>query len=75
MEINIDDLLRQAVAANASDIHLKVGSPPVVRVDGELRRIDGYEALKPDDTKGYAEALFTSSAASDFKSFGSADFA
>lgn len=75
MDIKIDDLLRQAVAANASDIHLKVGSAPVARVDGELRRVDGLEALRPEDTKAYAEALFTSQAAADFKDYGAADFA
>lgn len=75
MDIKIDDLLRQAVAANASDIHLKVGSAPVARIDGELRRVDGLEALRPEDTKAYAEALFTSQAAADFKDYGAADFA
>jgi twitching motility protein PilT len=75
MEVNIDDLLRQAVAANATDVHLKVGSAPVARVDGELRRFEGFEKLQPDDTKAYAEALFTSRAATDFKTSGAADFA
>ena len=75
MEVKIDDLLRQAVAANASDVHLKVGSAPVARVDGELRRVDGLESLTPDDTQAYAEALFTSQAAADFKDYGAADFA
>lgn len=75
MDIKIDDLLRQAVAANASDVHLKVGSAPVARVDGELRRVDGLESLRPEDTEAYAEALFTSQAAADFKDYGAADFA
>ena len=75
MEVSIDELLRKAVSVDASDIHLKVGSAPVVRVEGELRRIEGFESLRPDDTQAYAEALFTSRSASDFKSSGSADFA
>ncbi len=75
MDINIDDLLRDAVSAGASDIHLKVGSAPVLRVDGDLRRVDGFESLRPADTQAYAEALFTPKAAADFKSYGSADFA
>ena len=36
MNINIDELLRQAVALNASDVHLKVGQPPGARVRGSL---------------------------------------
>ncbi len=35
-QIAIDDMLRAAVKADATDIHLKVGSPPVFRVDGTL---------------------------------------
>ena len=75
MENLIDTLLKDAVAAGASDIHLKVGSPPVMRVGGQLRRMDAYESLRPDDTKEYAESLFTEKAASDFTNRGAADFA
>ncbi|HJQ76016.1 MAG TPA: PilT/PilU family type 4a pilus ATPase [Acidimicrobiia bacterium] len=75
MENNVDALLRQAVNYGASDIHLKVGSAPIVRIDGELRRLDGFETLTPADTKTYAEALFTEKAKSDFSEDGSADFA
>ena len=75
MEPNIDQLLMEAVSVGASDIHLKVGSSPVVRIDGELRRLDGYETLGPADIEAYAEAVFTTKAASDFKSLGGADFA
>ncbi|MFP3914627.1 MAG: type IV pilus twitching motility protein PilT [Actinomycetota bacterium] len=75
MTVVIDDLLRRVVESNASDLHLKVGSPPVVRVDGELNRLDGYEPLKPADTETLAAELFTSRAARDFKANGEADFA
>ncbi len=34
MEIN--ELLKTAITENASDLHIKVGSPPIVRVTGEL---------------------------------------
>ena len=36
----------------ASDLHLKVGAPPVVRVNGELRHIEGYESLRSEDVMG-----------------------
>jgi twitching motility protein PilT len=75
MEINIEELLRQAVSAGASDLHLKVGSAPVARVGGELRRLDGFEDLTPEHTQAYAEALFTPRSAVDFKETGAADFA
>ena len=34
---SIDQLLSELAARNASDLHIKAGSPPVIRVDGELR--------------------------------------
>jgi len=75
MDNNVDALLKQAVNHGASDIHLKVGSAPIVRIDGELRRIDGYDPLTPTDTEAFAKALFTERAAADFAESGSTDFA
>lgn len=75
MELNIDEVLERAVSAGASDVHLKVGSPPIARIDGELRRLEGFEPLRPADTQGYAEGMFTPKAATDFKEGGTADFA
>ena len=49
MEFNIDEILQRAVTVGASDVHLKVGSAPIVRVDGDLRRLDGFEPLRPAD--------------------------
>jgi Tfp pilus assembly pilus retraction ATPase PilT len=34
--LNIDEILRYAVTREASDVHIKVGSAPVVRIDGHL---------------------------------------
>jgi len=72
---NIDELLKQAVDRGASDIHLKVGSRPIVRIDGELRQLDGFETLKPDDTQTLADEMFTPRAAEMFNERGSTDFA
>lgn len=75
MDKNIDQLLKSAVDAGATDIHLKVGSAPVIRVDGELRRLPGYESLSPTDTQGYVEAMLTGKAAEKLEDRGVADFA
>src|SRR3712207_4536792 len=48
---SIDELLEQMVAWNASDLHVTVGTPPGVRVHGEIRRLDHFEALTPDTTR------------------------
>jgi twitching motility protein PilT len=48
---SIDTLLEQMVAHNASDLHITVGSPPVLRLRGHLHRIDHHERLTADDTR------------------------
>src|SRR4051812_27738840 len=48
---SIDHLLSQMVTLSASDLHLTVGSPPVVRVRGHLQRFDGVPPLTGDDTR------------------------
>jgi twitching motility protein PilT len=48
---DVDKALRQLVAAGGSDLHLKVESPPLVRVDGELRELGGFGELRPLDTE------------------------
>lgn len=75
MATTLDDLLRRAVESRASDIHLKVGSPPVVRIDGELRRLADAPSLKPADTEAAAQTIFTQKAADVFAKTGEADFA
>jgi twitching motility protein PilT len=49
-------VLQQLVKLNASDLHLKVGRPPTVRLNGDLHPLE-FAALKPEDLKGLAEQL------------------
>ncbi len=39
-------MLRGAVDRGASDVHLKVGQPPMIRFDGQLQPLEGWPALK-----------------------------
>ena len=48
---SVDDLLHLMVAKGASDLHLTVGTPPAIRVRGELERLEGHPALTRDDTQ------------------------
>jgi twitching motility protein PilT len=50
-QLSIDDLLERCAAAGASDLHITVGSPPVVRVRGKLVALDGTEALDAETTQ------------------------
>src|SRR5574337_3839 len=47
--MTIDDLLRQTVAAKASDLHLTVGIAPMIRTWGKLQPLN-HPALTPEDT-------------------------
>jgi twitching motility protein PilT len=49
-------LLRTLAENKGSDLHLIVGQPPVIRVDGQLRRIGG-KPLTPEDTALIAQAI------------------
>jgi twitching motility protein PilT len=55
-ETYITQLLAKAVAAKASDIHLKVGIPPAARVRGDLVFFR-TEALRPEDTEQIARVV------------------
>src|ERR1700757_4977113 len=52
MSASIDDLLEQCVALGASDLHVTVASPPVVRVSGKLVAIEGAAPLDAETTQG-----------------------
>src|SRR2546422_7271813 len=51
LSYSIDDLLEQMVARNASDLHVTTDTPPVIRVRGEIQRLDSYEPLSAEDTQ------------------------
>jgi len=47
--MDLVSLLTRAVDAGASDVHLKLGQPPVIRVDGELDQMEGWAAMTEQD--------------------------
>jgi twitching motility protein PilT len=48
---SLDQLLEAMVARGASDLHLTVGTPPAIRVRGELERLEDIPVLTPDVTQ------------------------
>ena len=48
-QMNIDELLRKMVGMKASDLHLQVASPPMVRIDGVLGSMDSLPLLTEQD--------------------------
>ena len=45
LPMDLSAVLRQAVTAGASDVHLKLGQPPVLRTDGELATATDFGPL------------------------------
>ncbi len=54
--LQLSTLLEYVSRMNATDLHLSVGSVPLVRYNSQLRAIEGYEPLKPDDTQALMES-------------------
>jgi twitching motility protein PilT len=71
---NFKAVLHQMIQQNASDLHLKVGRPPVFRVNGELSTLDS-PALRPEDLKALTEQLMTAKQVKEFAEHREADFA
>lgn len=69
----IEHLLRAGFELKASDIHLTVGVPPIMRINGELKKY-GKDELKPSDTEGMAKAIIPESMWQLFKEKGELDF-
>jgi len=55
--MELDTLLELAVQAGASDIHLKVGRPPLVRGDATLAPLEGAQILQARDVEGVLHAV------------------
>jgi twitching motility protein PilT len=57
--VQLDDLLDRVVRLGGSDLHLTVGSPPVVRLQGELRRMEGLPPLNGSDVRRMVLGILT----------------
>ena len=75
MVVKIDDLLRGATACGASDLHIKAGSFPVMRVDGELKPVTNAARLTQDDTLDMAFSIMSNRQKQRFKEISEVDIA
>jgi len=65
--MHINDLLKIAAERRASDLHVKVGSHPVIRVDGELVPLVELKRLMQEDTIAMAFSIMSSRQKEKFK--------
>ncbi len=58
-EVHIHELLERCLIDNASDLHLTVGTPPVLRVHGKLIRLEEYAILQPAEIRRLIYGILT----------------
>jgi len=71
--MDVTDLLRYTVEMGASDLHVKAGNVPFIRVDGELLP-SPYPALSPSESEAYANSLMPDHKRREFEDSNEADF-
>ncbi len=71
---NFKAILQEMIKQNASDLHLKVGRPPTLRVNGDLTPSQ-FPAMRPEDLKSLAEQVMTPKQVKEFAEHKEADFA
>ncbi len=74
MTTSIEPFLRALVESGGSDLHCKVGSPPRVRIDGRLRRLQSPD-LTPSDTAQMVREVLRPDLEDEFRRTSEADFA
>lgn len=73
-DAHIDEILRMAIERKASDIHLTVGLPPMMRLDGEMTPLP-YTIMEPEDTRRMIYETLTDDHIEKFESSHELDFA
>src|SRR5438094_7100881 len=72
---DLDRYLKALVEANGSDLHLKVGQPPVMRIDGDLSTGKKGAKLSSEELDKIAEEIVPERLEVLYESSGGADFA
>jgi twitching motility protein PilT len=72
--ILIDKLLATVIQLKASDLHITVGQPPVIRHHGRMRRLD-TKVLEQDDTTGLMKSITPDRCQQELQELGGSDFA
>src|SRR5262249_22681503 len=70
----IDKLLTTVIQLKASDLHITVGQPPVIRHHGRMRRLD-TKVLDNDDTTALMKSITPDRCQQELQEVGGADFA
>jgi twitching motility protein PilT len=71
---SIDELLERMVEANASDLHVTTGTPPAIRVRGEVERLEGFDPLTGEQTQQLLYRILSSEQQKNFELSRQLDF-
>jgi len=71
----IENLLRTLVANKASDLHLRAGSPPMLRASGEIAPLAGEPSLSSDEIDAMLASVMLDHNRAEFKELNDTDFA
>ncbi|MDT0164781.1 type IV pilus twitching motility protein PilT [Actinotalea sp. AC32] len=58
-DLDLDSALKKMIEMGASDLHVTVGAPPNVRLDGRLQPLEGFPALVPDSVQRTLYSILT----------------
>lgn len=65
---SIKELLTKVIREGASDLHIVVGAPPMIRVHGGLEAMHGYSPLSPDETQEIIYSVMNEDQVAEFES-------
>lgn len=74
-EERIQEMLRKLVSSGSSDLHLRVGEPPIIRKSGEMIRLEGYEPLTADELTALIQSIMPERNKKEYASDNDSDFA
>jgi twitching motility protein PilT len=67
-DVSIKELLTKVIKEGASDLHIVVGAPPMIRLHGNLEPLPGYPRLKPEDTQEIIYSVMNEEQVAEFES-------
>ncbi len=58
-QVSVQELLNMLLEMDGSDLHLTAGTPPVIRLHGDLKRLESYPSLEPEGLRAMVYSIIT----------------
>jgi len=72
--MDLDKILKYGVEQNASDVHFSSNEKPIIRIDGDLQRLEDQSVLSAEDLLKMLEKTFPEESVAELKDNGQADY-